>query len=122
VDHLFAGCVVSREVWFRVLEPADLQLLLDGQSEDGLCTWWLKKRQLLDSERRRGFDALVLLVSWELWKERNARIFRNEAKSMVAIAKHIKEEGELWIDAGFTPLAAVWAFFQNDGVTLLVDA
>jgi hypothetical protein len=47
--------------------------------------------------------------------ERNARIFRNEAKSMVAIAKHIKEEGELWIDAGFTPLAVVWAFFQNDG-------
>jgi len=40
---------------------------------------------------------------------------------MVAIAKHIKEEGELWIDTGSTPLAAVWAFFQNDGVALLVD-
>jgi hypothetical protein len=33
-----------------------------------------------------------------------------------AIAKRIHDEGSQWIDAGFTPLAAVWAFFDNAGV------
>jgi hypothetical protein len=69
---------------------------------------------------RRGFDALVLPRNYG--KERNGRIFRNESfgSTPVAIAKHIKE-GELWINVGFTSLAAVWAFFQNDGVAYLVD-
>jgi hypothetical protein len=105
-----------------MLEPAGLQLLLDGQTEDGLCNWWLKKRQLMESEKSRGFDALVLLVSWELWKERNARIFRNEVRSLLTITNQIKEEGELWIQAGFSHLAAVWTFSQNVTVASLGDA
>jgi hypothetical protein len=75
------------------------------------------RRLLLDSVKRRGFDSLVLLVSWEVWKERNARIFRNEVSTAAAIAKRIHDEGSQWIDTGFTPLAAMWAFFDNAGVT-----
>jgi uncharacterized protein YaeQ len=58
---------------------------------------------------------MVLLVSWEVWKERNTRIFMNEVSTAAAIAKRIHDEGSQWIDAGFTPSAAVWAFSNNAG-------
>jgi hypothetical protein len=44
-------------------------------------------------------------------------IFRNEVSTAAAIAKCIHDEGSQWIDAGFTPLATVWAFFDNAGIT-----
>jgi hypothetical protein len=55
-------------------------------------------------------------ISWEVWRERNARIFRNEVSTAAVIAKRIHDEGRQWIDEGFTPLAALWAFFDNAGV------
>jgi hypothetical protein len=48
--------------------------------------WWLHRRLILSSEQCRGFDSLVLLVSWEVWKERNARIFRNEVSTPAVVA------------------------------------
>jgi hypothetical protein len=36
-------------------------------------------RQLVPSQLRRGFDSVVLLVSWRLWKKRNSRVFDNVA-------------------------------------------
>ena len=66
-------------------------------------------REFISQER-------VLLVSWEVWKERNARIFRNEVSTVATIAKRIHDEGSHWIEAGFIPLATVWAFFDNAGV------
>ena len=116
VSHLLAGCVVTREVWFRVLVPVGLHQLMDTLGDEDVAAWWLQKRLLLDSEKRQGFDALVLLVSWEVWKERNVRIFRNEVSTVATIAKRIHDEGSLWIEAGFIPLATVWAFFDNAGV------
>jgi hypothetical protein len=98
---MLAGCVVTKEVWFRVLELAGLQQLMDDLGDGDVSAWWLQRRLLLDSVKRRGFDSLVLLVSWEVWKERNARIH---------------DEGSQWIDADFTSLAAVWAFFDNAGI------
>jgi hypothetical protein len=89
---------------------------MDDLGDGGVSAWWLQRRLLLDSVKRRGFDSLVLLVSWEVWKERNARIFRNEVSTTAVIAKRIHDEGSQWIDAGFTPLAAVWVFFDNASV------
>jgi hypothetical protein len=89
---------------------------MDDLGDGGVSAWWLQRRLLLDSVKRRGFDSLVLLVSWEVWKERNARIFRNEVSTAAAIAKRVHDEGSQWIDAGFIPLAVVWAFFDNAGV------
>jgi hypothetical protein len=89
---------------------------MDTLGDGDVAAWWLQQRLLLDSEKRQGFDALVLLVSWEVWKERNARIFRNEVSTVATIAKRIHDEGSLWIEAGFTPLATVWAFSDNAGV------
>jgi len=43
VTHLLAGCVVAREVWFRVLEPVDLQQLMDNLEDEGVVAWCLEE-------------------------------------------------------------------------------
>jgi hypothetical protein len=43
---------------------------------------------------------LTILVAWEIWKERNARIFDRHHNTMEALIGKIKEEARLWCAAG----------------------
>jgi hypothetical protein len=74
IDHIIASCPFTREVWFFVLQAVGLQL---PQAARSVRSWWARLRSGLDNERRSGMDSLFALVSWQIWKERNARCFRN---------------------------------------------
>jgi hypothetical protein len=50
--------------------------------------------------RHRLVGALETEVAWELWKERNARFFRNEAATNAQFIAKIKQIADLWIEAG----------------------
>ena len=77
-----------------------------------LSVWWLRGREQLQAEVRPSFDSMALLVTWTLWKERNARVFRRRASAAPAMGKEMLMEAELWCDAGFRSLAAfamIWS-------------
>ncbi|OEL27972.1 hypothetical protein BAE44_0011009 [Dichanthelium oligosanthes] len=40
-----------------------------------------------------------MLVSWKLWKERNARVFNNTTSPSADVFHRIKEETALWVQA-----------------------
>nr|AWA44606.1 UPI0001A870D1 related cluster [Saccharum spontaneum] len=69
MDHLLIACVFCREVWYKVLQVLGLQQLTPNLVES-FCEWWLQTRKRVPKAHRRGFDALVLLVSWMIWKGR----------------------------------------------------
>jgi hypothetical protein len=48
-----------------------------------------------------------MLVSWEIWKERNARVFSNNAPTMAMVVNKIKDEAALWSLAGAKALSNV---------------
>lgn len=50
-------------------------------------------------------SSLLMLVSWELWKEHNARVFRNTATPSTIIVCNIKEEVNIWVLAGAEELS-----------------
>jgi hypothetical protein len=53
--------------------------------------------------------SLILVVIWEVWKERNDRVFnRREAAPTSTVAK-IKSEASAWIAAGAKDLAVLFA-------------
>jgi hypothetical protein len=101
VDHLLASCVYSRELWYRLLRPSGWDQLtpLPGSL---LSSWWMDARCLVPKQLRRGFDSVVLLVSWRLWRERNARIFDNNYISADQATRAVLDEGDDWITSGFT--------------------
>jgi hypothetical protein len=49
---------------------------------------------------RAGFDSPFALTSWELWKERNTRCFRNSTATVDDVLQIIRTEADRWIEAG----------------------
>jgi hypothetical protein len=52
------------------------------------------------SPHRKGLASLALLTVWEIWKERNARVFRHKSSPSFVILDKIKCEARLWVLAG----------------------
>lgn len=49
---------------------------------------------------RKAFASLLPLVSWVIWNERNARVFRAKAAPVMVIVRTIKDEASIWALAG----------------------
>jgi hypothetical protein len=64
----------------------------------GLSTqdWWSLLVEGL-SPHRKGFASLALLTIWEIWKERNARVFRHKLLPTFVTLDKIKRESRLWV-------------------------
>jgi hypothetical protein len=52
------------------------------------------------SPNRKSITSLTMLVSWIIWKERNARVFNNNAALPTILLEIIKNEAKLWSSAG----------------------
>ena len=49
---------------------------------------------------KKGLALLAMLVSWQIWLEGNARVFRNKSTTVIIHVNKIKEEAVTWGDAG----------------------
>ena len=61
--------------------------------------WWTN---ITSSEHvpRKAIRSLALLVIWEIWRERNARVFRNHETSPLGLLAKIKSEAAAWVATG----------------------
>jgi hypothetical protein len=59
------------------------------------------------TRNRRVLASIALLVSWELWNERNARVFRNKHAPPLVIFDKIKREASLCVLAGDKKLSGI---------------
>jgi hypothetical protein len=107
-DHLLSSCVYTREVWHRLLVLVGFQHL-SPTTDSTLADWWQQSRMRVPGSFRRGFDSLMLLISWEIWKERNRRTFDNIFRTPIQLLPFIRDEGNSWIMAGFRSLAPLFA-------------
>lgn len=97
IDHIVAACPFIREVWFYVLQAIGRQIPQGAQT---VLAWWRRLRLLCTGARHKGMDSLLALVSWRLWKERNARCFREAPSGIADLLQIIKAEADSWILAG----------------------
>ena len=104
IDHIIACCPFTREVWHFVLQAIGLHL---PQGAQATITWWRKLRKLANGSLSKGIDSLFALVSWQVWKERNARCFRDATATIAELLQIIKMEADRWIEAGATGMRAL---------------
>jgi hypothetical protein len=97
IDHLLCECPFTREVWFHILHAIGLQLPPPAHS---VRQWWHRLRHSALAYRHRGLDTLFALTSWEIWKECNARCFRQAETSVAQVLQVIKAQADLWTLAG----------------------
>jgi len=106
--HLLAGCRYTKHVWTLIaawiawpqLSPA--QWPATESAED----WW-RLMATLNGVPKKGIRSLLLLVNWEVWKERNARTFARKEIPPLVLFQKIKEEARSWGLAGAKHLAAL---------------
>lgn len=67
--------------------------------------WWTEIHKRGPS--RKALSSLAILVAWEVWKERNARVFQNHATTHAMLVSKIKNEVGLWSLAGAKALSLV---------------
>jgi hypothetical protein len=104
IDHILASCSYTREIWHNIL------LVLHRpfpELASTTYTWWKHIRAGSSDLQRAGMDSLFVLVSWQVWKERNARCFRGSSASVAELLQLIKDEGDRWIQAGALGLGSL---------------
>ncbi|KXG34346.1 hypothetical protein SORBI_3002G026000, partial [Sorghum bicolor] len=63
--------------------------------------------KLTDDIKRKGIDSLFALVSWQVWKERDARCFPEATSPIAELLLVIKLEADRWIEADAGGLRAL---------------
>ncbi|RCV38227.1 hypothetical protein SETIT_8G125100v2 [Setaria italica] len=106
MDHLLTSCVHNRETWFCVLKFFGLQWLMP-QVKALFAKWWIQARKRVAKTQWKGFDSLVWLVAWLLWKERNRQVHERTALQLVALVSVVLEEARTWGWAGFLGLRSL---------------
>jgi hypothetical protein len=65
----------------------------------GLSEWLSRCRLSSPADKRKGAQSLLMLAVWEIWRERNRRIFQQEELSIQGLLR-IRDEAALWNMAG----------------------
>ena len=107
-QHLFSECEESRRIWAEVsswvgslgLDPTN------WNATDTLMDWFHGLAGDSSSTLAAGSRSLAILVTWSIWKERNACVFNNTEKTVARLVEEIKDEARLWCQAGAKRLAA----------------
>ncbi|WVZ75533.1 hypothetical protein U9M48_023578 [Paspalum notatum var. saurae] len=100
IQHILMQCVVARELWFQVLQKINLHAVSPPEASSRLTSWWSQSSRALPKDARKGFNSLVILVSWELWKHRNACVFEGVRPDVRAVLFAIVSKGQLCCRAG----------------------
>ena len=61
--------------------------------------WWNTSFQTSSAENRARVAALLIYTVWNIWNERNMRIFQGISQPAIRILGLIKEEMEVWQQA-----------------------
>ena len=91
----------ARQVWFQCFSRARINLAMLPTQHTRLEDWWATRRKQVVKSKRKGFDTLIALICWCLWKQRNGRVFGGaRIFNEWGTTKIIFEEQKLWAMAG----------------------
>jgi hypothetical protein len=68
--------------------------------------WWTLLADGI-TPHQKALASLAMLTVWEIWNERNARVFRNKQSPSFVILDRIKVEARLWVLAGAKKLGSI---------------
>jgi len=109
MNHLLVKCVFAKQFWFQFLSLVGLQVLCPTH-EDSFESWWKSSSSRASDFLRKGFNSLVILGAWTIWKHRNRCVFDGCNPSLVTALRVAREEAVLWSLTG----AKALSFLQVD--------
>lgn len=107
IQHILTSCVFAREFWFKILEPLGFSTCVPGRHEHHFAEWWRKVCKRVPKDKRKGFNTVIIMGSWLLWKHRNACVFEGARPNVNALVHLFRDEQHLWCIAGARGLRAL---------------
>jgi hypothetical protein len=68
--------------WFNILQPLNLTNLVLSHRTISFAEWWRKSSRKVQKQHRKGFNSLVILSAWILWKHGNSCVFHGSTLSI----------------------------------------
>lgn len=101
-EHMFFRCRYSKRIWDAMASWVGCNDLFKPPPPNpamGVAELWeiFAKH---DGFSPKGLRSATTLVCWEIWKERNARVFNKKSTMPSVLVDKIKDEGRAWIAAG----------------------
>jgi GTP cyclohydrolase FolE2 len=76
-------------------------------SEETFKDWWTEEIHSQRVQGGKSMASLAMLMSWKIWKERNARVFQNNASTAIMVILKTKDEVATWSMAAVKALSNV---------------
>jgi hypothetical protein len=92
VGHLAKDCIFTKSCWSWLSSWYNLSSLPKLDQCSSVYGWWRKCRLKVEKTARKEFDGLCIYFWWEIWKERNRRIFHGLEKREREVANFVKED------------------------------
>ncbi len=97
LEHLLFTCSYSRPLWNNILAGLPIGARLNFWRTGDLTSQWTTLRFKLTDACRKYADTCFAATCWELWKERNDRIFNNKITSNAVLEGRALATANLWI-------------------------
>jgi hypothetical protein len=101
--HLCKDCPYTKEAWENIKQGFQLLALNTVSTNGSLHQFWQKCRRKVDKNQRRKFDGIIVYFWWNIWKERNRRIFQQKSLNPRQVAGLCKDDITLYRMAMETP-------------------
>jgi hypothetical protein len=105
INHLLVSCVFVRQFWLLLLRRVGLGDLSPQPLETNFFDWWCTSSTWVNQSVRKGFNSLVTLGAWTLWRHRNECVFNGASPRLSAALAVAGEEAIMWSMAGAKELA-----------------
>ncbi|XP_071680109.1 uncharacterized protein [Lolium perenne] len=104
--HLLFECRFSKRIWNAAASWLSCPDLIRniGTGRPKVLDYWQAIARTPTSSTK-GLRTAIVLIAWEIWKERNERVFNNKSSLPSEIMLRIRDEGKDWILAGAKGLA-----------------
>jgi hypothetical protein len=106
--HLLSNCCFTKRLWGMVKDWLGIASIVTTEWMDDIAlqSWW-ENMSATNVPNRKAMASLTILVSWTIWNERNARVFRNKSAPPFVLLNIIKTGVKLWVCAGAKCLSYV---------------
>ena len=94
--HLCLCCPFTKAVWDQILSWENFTQVQQQPQVDptDIISWWEEVARKVPRSERRRVNRVVIYTFWNIWKERNRRIFNNKIETVPQVAAGIKEDIE----------------------------